>query len=328
MGIPGGIAFRPLAPIPGVVHACGRAAGACRLPWLAMAREEGMPLRVRPVVAADAEACGRIIHDAFSGIAEAHGFPPDFPSAEAGRQLAAALIASPAAFGVVAEEDGRVVGSCFLAEGDPIHAVGPITVDPARQGSGAGRRLMEAVLERARDAAGVRLVQDAFNARSVALYASLGFEVKEPLLLLRGTPRAEARPGFAVRPMAEGDLGACDALYAAVHGVGRANEVREAPRLFAPMVVERGGRVTGYLTAPGFWLMNHGVAEGGEDMAALLAGAAARAGSVSLLLPVRQAPGLFRWCLGQGMRVVKPMALMAMGQYWEPRGSWFPSVLY
>ncbi len=111
-----------------------------------------------------------------------------------------------------------------------------------------------------------------------------------------------------------------------MHGVGRANEVREALRPFAPMVVERGGRVTGYLTAPGFWLMNHGAAE--EDMAALLAGAAAQAGAVSLLLPVRQAPGLFRWCLGAGMRVVKPMALMAMGQYWEPRGCWFLSVLY
>ena len=137
MGIPGGIAFRPLAPIPGVVHACGRATGACRLPWLAMAREEGMPMRVRPAVAADAEACGRIIHDAFKGISDAHAFPPDFPSAEAGRQLAATLIASPAPFGVVAEEDGRVVGSNFLAEGDPIRAVGPITVDPVFRGPAA-----------------------------------------------------------------------------------------------------------------------------------------------------------------------------------------------
>ncbi len=288
-----------------------------------------MPLRVRPAVAADAEACGRVMHGAFQGIAAAHGFPPDFPSAEAGTQLAAALIASPAAFGVVAEGgDGRVVGSNFLAEGDPIRAVGPITVDPACQGGGTGRRLMEAVLEHAAEAAGVRLVQDASNARSVALYASLGFEVKEPLLLMRGTPRNGPMPGFTVRPMAEADLGACTKLYAAVHGVDRSNEVREALRRFAPMVVERGGRVTGYLTAPGFWLMNHGAAEAEADMAALLAGAAARAGSVSLLLPVRQAPGLFRWCLGQGMRVVKPMALMAMGQYWRPRGCWFPSVLY
>ena len=287
-----------------------------------------MGFSIRPAVAGDAEACGRVIHNAFKGIADAHGFPPDFPSAEAGTRLASTMIASPSAFGVVAESgDGRVVGCNFLAEGDPIRAVGPITVDPAFQGGGVGRRLMGAVLERSGGAAGVRLVADAFNTRSVALYASLGFEVKEPLLLLQGVPKAEERPGFAVRPMAEGDLGACAALHAAVHGVERANEVREALRLFAPMAVERGGRVTGYLTAPGLWLMNHGVAEAEEDMATLLAGAAARVGSVSLLLPVRQS-GLFRWCLGQGMRVVKPMTLMAMGEYREPKGCWFPSVLY
>ena len=125
-----------------------------------------MGVSIRPVVADDAEACGRIIQDAFRGIAAAHGFPPDFPSAEAGVQLAAMLIAHPSVFGVVAEEDGRVVGSNFMTEGDPIRAVGPITVDSACQGNGAGRRLMEAVLDRTGGAAGVRLVADAFDTQS------------------------------------------------------------------------------------------------------------------------------------------------------------------
>src|SRR5690242_5578540 len=120
-----------------------------------------MSISVRPATADDAEACGRIIYDAFKGIADAHGFPPDFPSVEAGTQLAAMLIAHPSVFGVVAEEDGRVLGSNFMAEGDPIRAIGPITVDPPHQGGRVGRRLMEAVLDRAKGAAGVRLVQDA-----------------------------------------------------------------------------------------------------------------------------------------------------------------------
>ena len=263
-----------------------------------------MALHIRPAVAADAEACGRIIHDAFAGIAAAHAFPPDFPSAEAGAQLAAAMIASPAAYGVVAEsDDGRVVGSNFLAEGDPIRAVGPITVDPAFQGGGVGRRLMEAVLERARGARGVRLVQDAFNTRSVALYASLGFEVKEPLLLMSGTPRSGPVPGLAVRPMAEGDLGACAALHAEVHGVDRANEVREALRLFAPMVVERGGRVRGYLTGAGLladepWRRRTRGRHGG---------AAGRGGGA--------APGPFRCCCRRGRRACS-------GGAWAPGCGW------
>jgi predicted N-acetyltransferase YhbS len=287
-----------------------------------------MSASIRPAIAADAEACGRIIHGAFKGIADAHGFPPDFPSVEAGTQLAAMLIAHPSVFGVVAEEGGRVVGSNFLAEGDPILAVGPITVDPAHQGGGTGRRLMEAVLDRAKGAAGVRLVADAFNTRSVALYASLGFEVREPLLLMRGTPRSRPAPGFAVRPLAADDIGACARLCAAVHDVERTAELRDALHAFTPFAVERQGQMTGYLTAPSFWLANHGVAETDGDMQALIAGAAAASPEpVSFLLPARQA-SLFRWCLGQGLRVAKPMTLMAMGAYREPGSAWFPSVFY
>jgi hypothetical protein len=46
-----------------------------------------------------------------------------------------------------------------------------------------------------------------------------------------------------------------------------------------------------------------------------------------MLLPIRRA-GVFRWALSEGLRVMKPMTLMAMGQYNEPHGSFFPSVLY
>ena len=75
-------------------------------------------------------------------------------------------------------------------------------------------------------------------------------------------------------------------------------------------------------------VIDHAVAESDEDLRALLTGAGAASGSpLSFLLPTRQA-GLFRWCLREGMRVVKPMTLMATGEYREPRGSYLPSVLY
>ena len=47
---------------------------------------------------------------------------------------------------------------------------------------------------------------------------------------------------------------------------------------------------------------------------------------IEFLVPLRSR--LFRWSLREGLRVVKPMNLMALGEYQEPRGSWFPSVLY
>ena len=58
-----------------------------------------------------------------------------------------------------------------------------------------------------------------------------------------------------------------------------------------------------------------------------LGAAALGPGPLAFLLPVRQA-ALFRWCLAEGLRVVKPMTLMTMGEYRQPSGSYFVSVLY
>ena len=82
-----------------------------------------------------------------------------------------------------------------------------------------------------------------------------------------------------------------------------------------------------YASAVSFWPMNHGVAESEDDMKALLLGAAAAVEDpLAFLVPLRS--GLFRWGLGEGLRLVKPMNLMTMGEYQSPRASWFPSVLY
>lgn len=287
-----------------------------------------MTANIRLAAPSDADACGRIIHEAFKGIAERHGFAPDFPTVESATRLARSFIAHPAIYGIVAEEDGRVVGSNFLSEGDPIRAVGPITVDPPAQGSGVGRRLMAAVLERGRGAAGVRLLQDSFNMRSLALYASLGFEVREPVLVMAGRPASRHVPAVTVRRLGEADLSACAALCTRVHGFSRSRELADALQFLAPIVVEHGGRITGYLTAPTFWIANHGVAETQDDMKALILGAAALNDEpLSFLLPIRQT-GLFRWCLDAGLKAMKPMTLMTTGEYRAPGGSCIPSVLY
>ena len=283
-------------------------------------------MNIRPARPEDAEACGRIIYEAFRGIAERHNFRPDFPSADAATQLAHHFINDPKVYGVVAEGGGRVVGSNFLSEWDAVRSVGPITVDPRLQARGTGRRLMDAVVERGRGAAAVRLVQDSFNTASLSLYASLGFEVKEPLALLEGRPDAELAAGYEVRPMADEDFTAVAELGRRVHGFERTGELKSLGPLVKPFVAVREGRVTAYATAPGFWPLNHAAAETDADMQALLTGAAAE-GPLSLLLPTRQA-ALFRWCLGRGLRVVKPMTLMALGVYHEPRGSFYPSVGY
>ena len=137
---------------------------------------------------ADAEVCAMICYEAFKTISGQHNFPPDFPSFEVARDLFSSLLSRPNVYSVIAESEGRIVGSNFLWENAVIAGVGPLTIAPDVQNSSLGRLLMENVLERARQkrTSGVRLVQAAYHTRSLALYAKLGFEVREPLANLQG----------------------------------------------------------------------------------------------------------------------------------------------
>lgn len=285
-------------------------------------------MNIRPVTTADTENVGRIMYDAFCGIADRHNFPHDFPSAEAAMQFAGMLTTHPEISGFVAEDDGQFLGSNFLWKQNSIAGVGPITVDPNAQAKRVGRSLMQAVIEDGKGADGIRLVQDAFNTTSMSLYASLGFDIVEPLVIIGGAVKGETSSATAVRPMEEKDFEACAELCEKVHGFDRENELRQTAQMFPAFVAERENRIVAYASAPFFWQFNHAVAETTEDMQALLSGAAKLTGQpLSFLLPTRQAE-LFRWCLNQGLRVVKPMSLMSMGKYQTPRGSFLTSVLY
>src|SRR5690242_4841476 len=96
---------------------------------------------IRPAVPGDAPLCGKICYDAFAAINAAHGFPCDFPSPEVSTGLLAMVFSTPGYYCVVAEHNGRAVGSNCLSEHSMIHGIGPITVDPAAQNLGVGRRL-------------------------------------------------------------------------------------------------------------------------------------------------------------------------------------------
>ena len=124
---------------------------------------------------------------------------------------------------------------------------------------------MEAILERSRGAVGVRLVQDSFNMISISLYASLGFEVKEPLLLLRGRPTSKPSLGVEVRPLNSDDLSDCAALCRRVHGFEQLNELRDAAKTLSPLVSLRAGRITAYALTLTMWPRNHAVADTEED---------------------------------------------------------------
>ena len=285
-----------------------------------------MNVTLRPGNAEDAQRCGTICYEAFKMIAEQHHFPSDFASPEVATELLAGLFAHPGFYAVVAEEDGRVVGSNFLDERSTVAGIGPITVDPAVQNRAVGRQLMQHVLDRVRQRhfPGVRLVQAAYHNRSLSLYAKLGFVAREPLSTMQGAPLATQIPGYTVRPATERDLDACNQVCVKVHGHDRRGELLDAIKQGTATLVEHGGRITGYATPVAFF--GHAVGETNEELKALIGAAPAFPGP-GFLLPTRNAE-LFRWCLDHGLRVVQPVTLMSVGLYNEPAGAFLPSVLY
>jgi predicted N-acetyltransferase YhbS len=284
------------------------------------------PVTLRPGRAADTAVCGRICYEAFAVIARQHNFAPDFPSVDTATDLIGMLLSHPRFFSVVAEVGGEVVGSNFLDERSPIAGIGPITVDPKVQNLRIGRRLMQAVLERATEQnfSGIRLLQSSYHNRSLALYATLGFLPRESVACMQGPAIGVVPLGYQVRRAVEADLEACNRVCRFVHGHDRAGETLDAIKLGTATVVEHERRVTGYATDLGF--LAHAVGETNRDLMALIGAASAFSGP-GILVPLRNG-ALFQWCLGKGLRVVQVMTLMTSGLYNEPAGAYLPSVLY
>ena len=291
-----------------------------------MAIKPQSALRLRAAAPEDALVCGQICYQAFSAISGAHGFPCDFPGPEATTSLLSMIFSTPGFYCLVAESEGRILGSNCLDERSVISGVGPTTVDPSAQDLGIGRSLMQAVIDRARenDTAGIRLVQVAYNSRSFALYARLGFAVREPLSCMQGRTRQRSIPGCTVRPAQFTDCDACNALSRRIHGFDRGTELTQAIQQGTASVVERGDCITAYTTGLAFF--GHTTAETNLDLQSLIASAEAFGGP-GILVPSRN-HALFGWCLENGLRIVQPLTLMSIGLYNEPAGAWLPSVSF
>ena len=289
-------------------------------------------LRLRPGVIEDANMVGKIIFEAFSGIADKHGFPREFPTADIGISVATSFLSNPGFYSVVVEDmdenSSKVIGSNFLDERSNLVAgVGPITIDPQSQDKGVGRQLMKNVMERARSKnyPAIRLLQASYHNRSLALYTSLGFDVQEPISTMQGNPISAVIPGRSVRIATESDLESCNAICKAIHGHDRNGELRDSIKQGIAKVVLHGDKITGYTS--GLTYFNHSVGFTNDDLKALIASATDNYGGPGILIPTRNAE-LFRWCLDNKLRLVHQLSLMTVGMYNEPAGSYMPSILF
>ena len=285
-----------------------------------------MNVSIRPVATADVSACATICYEAFREIAERHSFPPDVPAPEMAAGFLSSMVGRPSFFAILAEVNGKIVGSNFMDERARVAGLGPITIDPAVQNRTLGRQLMDAARARADQSsrAGVRLLQVAYHNRSLCLYAKLGFAAVEMISVMQGPRVTVGIPGRTVRPASADDVEACKELCCTAHGFDQVDELGDAVAAGLANVVEHRGHVTGYTTSIGYF--GHTVAASHDDLKALIAGAPEFTGP-GFLLPTRNAE-VFCWCLDQGLRLVQQMTLMARGEYLEPALPYMPSILY
>jgi len=286
-----------------------------------------MPV-VRAIRAEDVEASARAAFAAHADVSARHGYPSEHPTPVFSKGLIAAKLNDPNACGFVAELADRILGSVFLNvfPSASVAVVGPLTVDPAVEVSGVGRALMDAALAEARRCgiARVRLVQSPTHLRSLALYSKLGFEVREPLVLVRsGTPKPSAHER-AVRSAGAEDVYYCDQLCLRILGIARTDEVRAALAQQTLSVVVWDGLITGYTTGIGF--RGHAVGETSEDLMALIAATPTVSGP-GFFVPSRDGR-LLRWLFGHGYQAVWQAALMSTGPYQEPEGAFLPSIAF
>lgn len=302
-------------------------------------------IRLRPGFIDDAKEIGRIIFEAFSEIADKHGFSREFPNIETGINVATFFLSNPGFYSIVAEDlnhgSNKIIGSNFLDERSTLVAgVGPITIDPKSQDKGVGRLLMKNVMVRAKNKnyPAIRLLQASYHNRSLVLYSKLGFDVREPVSTLQGKAIQAEIPGRSVRLATESDLEYCNAICKSIHGHDRNGELKDSIKQGIAKVVLTGNKITGYTS--GLTYFNHSVGLANDDLKALIASETATSSSSSsstttsegyggpgILIPTRNAE-LFRWCINNNLRLVHQLTLMTAGMYNEPAGCYMPSILY
>jgi GNAT superfamily N-acetyltransferase len=289
-----------------------------------------MSLVIRLIEYNDAKNCGKIGYQAHKTISSAHGYPSEQPSEEFGIGLIRSLLENPNSWGVLAERQGKTLGSIFLHKfpPSPVAVIGPLTVHPSAEGGGVGRILMDAALTQAyeQNYDQIRLVQSPSHIRSFVLYTKCGFTLREPLLLMQGQPLKNINTGSAnFRPVRnDNDVSVCNELCKSVHGFSREMELRQAKDQGVATMIEQDGVVTGY--AAGLGILGHAVAKSNEELKALIINASAILGP-GFFVPARNHE-LVNWLFKNAFQIGWPANLMTIGPYQDPVTPFLPSLAY
>ena len=284
-----------------------------------------MTVTIRHMLAEDIPRVGAVIVAAFNDVFRRHGYPEPFPSSAAGTSIAQGYARLEPNECFTALQAGQIVGSGFIHLRGDTAGIGPITVDPRAQARGAGRALMQAVIEAGGGCPSLRLVQDAFNVASFPLYSSLGFEVRGTIASLVGQHiQADAPGDVEIREWRAADIEHLATLDTRLTGIGRAQDLRffhAQPPHIAALVQ---GKLAGYLcclrTEAGTFFGPAAATQASVLRALILSAAEREQGkALRMRFPVRHAL-LLRELLAVGFRVEALQTYMVRGAWQTPDG--------
>jgi GNAT superfamily N-acetyltransferase len=277
-----------------------------------------MPITVRDAAPTDRSVTADVIYNAFHHLDKRHDVPAYMNSMEEAHIVTSRLYGIPKIHGYVAEDDGQVIGVGFLHElGEVGMGISPLAVSPNAQSRGAGQAILDHMIERA-GGASIRLLQDAFNNATLALYARYGFVVREQVTCVTGKPLAP-QSDLTFRHDTD-PAGAAEALHRAIMGFNRPSFPTR------PIMANRGSDLAGFI-APGTEYP-YAAADTEGTLMALIAGLAAELNApVTISIPAAHSQTL-RWMLDRDARVVRSMNLMVRGPYTRPSGACLTSGSY
>jgi predicted N-acetyltransferase YhbS len=150
-------------------------------------------------------------------------------------------------FGVVAERDGKIVGTTMAwPYGDAAATLGMVIVSQACRGAGVGRKLMNAVMARL----GERTILLNATVDGTPLYRKLGYEPVGSIHQHQGAafsvPIARLRKGERIRPLGASDAAAVIDLDRRATGLERAELMTALLKSGQGVILDRGGEAAGF----------------------------------------------------------------------------------
>jgi predicted N-acetyltransferase YhbS len=220
--------------------------------------------------------------------------------------------------GLVAERDGRVVGTGLRWRWGPRHAtIGLVVVSPACQGRRIGHRLMSSLLAGLEDCS--VLLHATADGRG--LYERLGFvrigEIRQHQGMAQPTLPIALGAGWRLRPATESDLAALRSLDAASRGMPREALIEELFRASdVTVVLDRDGSACGFAMLRRFGkglILGPVVASHVDGAKALIAHLVGLSAGKFVRIDVDGESGLTDWLAALGLKRVDAPTVMVRG---------------